>query len=194
MTSAHKLFVGAAITAAAVLTARHLHQSDATEPRPKTLAAPTSKLTWRRPTGASSVSTLWTKLSPSAALPAGVARLTSAEEPVAPPDPAAFAEEIESAGGSNLAGFRDAPIPFALSEPEPRTGMVAVDEEDEAREESSGEYVYHTAQFGETLPEIALRYTGRRDTYMAIYQANLDVLDSPAGVPPGAVLRIPVRP
>lgn len=49
----------------------------------------------------------------------------------------------------------------------------------------------HVVVDGDTLSTLAVRYLGRADAYLEIYEANRDVLDNPDLLPIGAVLRIP---
>jgi len=52
----------------------------------------------------------------------------------------------------------------------------------------------HTVAAGETLSHIALKYYGSaaKEKYMAIYEANKDIIgDNPNVVKPGQVLKIP---
>ncbi len=49
----------------------------------------------------------------------------------------------------------------------------------------------HVVQEGDTLFSLAVRYYGTADKFVAIYQANRDVLSSPDHLEPGTVLTIP---
>ncbi len=58
---------------------------------------------------------------------------------------------------------------------------------------SAGGQVLHTVVDGDTLTNLAVRYLGRADAYLDIYEHNRDVLRSADLLPIGAVLRIPPR-
>lgn len=49
----------------------------------------------------------------------------------------------------------------------------------------------HKIVDGDTLSALALRYLGRSDRYLEIFEANKDVLSNPGLLPIGAVLKIP---
>jgi len=204
MTSAGKLFFGTCILTAAYFTAKYVHQTPNPAPTIPVIAKPTAaKLIWQvRPVNENAHSEL--REVASAQEPLGevrFARMTSAEENVVPPKP--FDAEFDSRDALNASfetqSTNERPVvPFALaSSPQPQVALMRVDDEEEGvgigLDSSAGEFVHHTVQFGDTLPQIALQYTGRRESYMAIYRANLDVLSSPAEVTPGIVLKIPVR-
>jgi len=59
----------------------------------------------------------------------------------------------------------------------------------EAEEESQ----FHTVQSGDTLGKIASLYLGKASKYMAIFEANKEILKSPDAIYPGQVLRIPKK-
>ncbi len=196
MTSTGKIVVSIVIMAAAFLTAKYLHQSPTsirveTEPQPRT-----AKLNWQAAAAPTSTETNIAASETASLGTVQLTRLTSATEFVDPPAPIAanslMANVTQIAHSPVIA--RRAALPFMNSVPPiPKSQLMAVDDEEVDSESASSEFVQHTVQFGETLPQIALQYTGRRETYMAIYQANLDVLSSPAEVSPGIVLKIPLR-
>jgi hypothetical protein len=49
----------------------------------------------------------------------------------------------------------------------------------------------YTVQAGDTLSEIAKRFYGHANDYMAIFNANRDQLNDPDKIKPGQVLKIP---
>jgi nucleoid-associated protein YgaU len=60
----------------------------------------------------------------------------------------------------------------------------------ETDEESPTER-YHMVAPGETLSHISLKYYGKANEYMKIFEANRDILDNPDLIKPGQKLRIP---
>jgi len=56
-----------------------------------------------------------------------------------------------------------------------------------------GGSTFYTVQKGDTLSAIAKRYYGSTNAYMAIFEANVPMLDDPDRIYPGQVLRIPPR-
>lgn len=185
MTSTGKMIAGTMIIAASVMTAKYLHRpGEAMIERPAAKAV-APKLNWQvretapastfglEPVGAGEFPTT------------SFAKLASAQEG------SNGAGNIQPAGGPLTAGDARPPIPFALAQPS--SGLMLVDDEEVDPRSVVKDYVEHTVQFGETLPQIALRYLGRREEYLSIYQANLDVLSNPAEISPGIVLKIPVR-
>jgi nucleoid-associated protein YgaU len=56
-----------------------------------------------------------------------------------------------------------------------------------------GGSTFYTVQKGDTLSAIAKRYYGSANAYMAIFEANVPMLDDPDRIYPGQVLRIPPR-
>ncbi len=194
MTSAGKLFFGTCILTAAFFTAKYLHQSPVEVSDIPVVQPPVTKLNWQVQTTSEPASNGLREVATARESKGDVrfARLTSAQEAVAPPPP--ITDRLESSGPTNAAINSRFPIPFAIAAtPHPASQLMAVDDEEVDSHSAVREFVSHTVQFGETLPQIAMQYTGRRESYMAIYQANLDVLSSPADVTPGIVLKIPVR-
>lgn len=51
----------------------------------------------------------------------------------------------------------------------------------------------HVVADGDTLTNLAVRYLGRAEAYLEIFESNRDVLASPDLLPIGAVLKIPLR-
>jgi nucleoid-associated protein YgaU len=196
MTSAGKMVVGSLILVASVLTAKLLHKPVPSErPAPES-ASTTPKLHWR----VTANTTLPNELeSVEYADDSSIqlTRLTSTQPSHASEFAAAPVNLADLAVGATGKGANDQrpPLPFALGQPPESVSLLVAVDHDEADDAplDGGEIVHHTVQFGETLPQIALKYTGRSDQYMAIYQANLDVLASPAEVTPGIVLKIPLR-
>jgi nucleoid-associated protein YgaU len=189
MTSAGKLIIGTLIVTAAVATAKYLHEDPMPAPPVGYEQAPAEKLTWRNaPLNASPGDSNQT---------APALQLTSAQEVVESP---ASLSPIVDYNSRQVGSFESAasthrpPLPFSTaSVSRAKGGLTTVDDEEIASEFGPGNFVHHTVQFGETLPQIAMQYTGRQDTYLLIYHANLDVLKSPADLSPGIVLKIPVR-
>jgi nucleoid-associated protein YgaU len=60
-------------------------------------------------------------------------------------------------------------------------------------EQGPGGSMFYTVQKGDTLSAIAKRQYGDANAYMAIFEANRPMLDSPDRIYPGQVLRIPGR-
>jgi nucleoid-associated protein YgaU len=60
-------------------------------------------------------------------------------------------------------------------------------------EQGPGGSLFYTVQKGDTLSAIAKRQYGEANAYMAIFEANRPMLDSPDRIYPGQVLRIPPR-
>lgn len=56
---------------------------------------------------------------------------------------------------------------------------------------NTGYYAKHTVQKGDTLSKIAQHYYGDMKKYMAIFEANRDILKNPDLIHPGQVLTIP---
>ncbi|MCS7037603.1 MAG: LysM peptidoglycan-binding domain-containing protein [Saprospiraceae bacterium] len=56
---------------------------------------------------------------------------------------------------------------------------------------NTGYYAKHTVQKGESLSKIAQHYYGDMKKYMAIFEANRDILNDPDLIHPGQVLTIP---
>ena len=199
MTSAGKLLFGTCILAASFFTAKYLHQSPATNPigpEPKPTAA---KLNWQVHPRSEPASSGLREVATAVEAKGEVrfARLTSATEAVAPPLPAEsrpVSTNLVGADPNPRSIAARTPLPFAIAaSPRPESQLLAVDDEEVGNNPDAKEFVQHTVQFGETLPQIAMQYTGRRESYMTIYQANLDVLSSPAEITPGIVLKIPLR-
>lgn len=194
MSSAGKLFFGTSILVAAIFTARYVHHNSPPPiPTIPKVQPPAAKLTWQVPaTAAPAPGPIEIATAREASGEVQFARLTSAQEAVAPPEPIdRNASTGQSAASSNSSR---PPVPFVVSpSARPESQLMAVDDEEADSPSAAGEVVHHTVQFGETLPQIAMQYTGRRENYMAIYQANLDVLTNPAEITPGIVLKIPVR-
>jgi nucleoid-associated protein YgaU len=188
MTSAGKLIVGTVIITAAVATAKYLHKETVQDTTTMVEPAPAERLTWRAAPLAGSQGDLIDR--------SGAMRLASAEETTAPPpfsplvdSEPRFAVSVESSHSSPRP-----PLPFSINPASGSgNGLTMVDDEESAVMCDGIEFVHHTVQFGETLQQIAVKYTGRQDTYMSIYQANLDILASPTEISPGIVLKIPVR-
>jgi hypothetical protein len=197
MTPAGRLIVSVMVMVAAVVTAKYLHQAapvDSEDARP---ASRTPTLHWQSsPQGIAGAVGL-TPVPRGDLPPIQFAQLTSAVEVLAPPKPfeasPVSANGLESASSVPALAARS-PFPFTRADrPAPQSTLVDVDDEETTVLSPSNEFVHHTVQFGETLPQIALQYTGKRESYMTIYEANLDVLSNPAEVPPGTVLKIPLR-
>ena len=194
MTSAGKLFFGSAILTAAFFTAKYLHQPSADVSTIPVVQPPVAKLNWQvhAPTEFPSSELRDVATAREAKGEVRFTRLTSAQDAVAPPEP--ITGRPASGPALNAATNSRPPLPFAIAAmPRPASPLMAVDDEEVDSHSAAREFVSHTVQFGETLPQIAMQYTGRRESYMAIYQANLDVLSSPAEIIPGIVLKIPVR-
>lgn len=196
MTSTGKLIAGTMIIAASVMTAKYLHQQPAAEidNRPAT-QAPAPRLKWQIRESANHGQTSLQPMEQGQFVnPTSFAQLASAQVDdaqtalgsVAPPE-----MQLPSIGSAPGDARRQA-IPFAVSS-EPVSPLMMVDDEELDPASRVGDYVPHTVQFGETLPDIALQYFGQREAYMAIYQANLDVLTNPAAIEPGIVLKIPAH-
>lgn len=182
--------VGTLIMSAAFATAKYLHRTPAPPTIPterKSVAAP---LKWQVHPIAAPTSD---RLRPIPTLSdasggSSHAQLMSGQEPVSVQSVEATSRFVAAPVGTRP------PLPFHVGEAAGSTSeLVEVDDEEVDVNSGAQEFVQHTVQFGETLPQIAMRYTGRREAYMAIYQANLDVLTSPADLSPGIVLKIPVR-
>ena len=90
-----------------------------------------------------------------------------------------------------IANERRPPIPLAPARP--HSNLSQVQRHETASASAEADFVEHTVQFGETLPQLASKYLGNREAYLSIYTANLDVLSNPADVTPGLVLKIPVN-
>ncbi len=196
MTSTGKMVVSIVVLAAAFLTAKYLHQSPTAirvETDPQQRAA---KLNWQAGPAHAPTSTNFAASELTSLGAVQFTRLMSATEFVDPPVPLAANSMMDNVTpiAYSPVTARRAALPFTNSvPPTPKSQLMTVDDEEVDADGASPEFVEHTVQFGETLPQIALKYTGRRETYMAIYQANLDVLSSPAEVGPGIVLKIPLR-
>ncbi len=213
MTSVGKLCIAILVLGAAFFTAKWLHE----DREPSLSSAPTANLrsrslTWQAPAidpAVSAESQVDPAVEPNQNAPeqfepkirfanyadAGLERGDAM-------DPTSAASERVSGGGTlsevgsnepdqtTLHAKRKALLPFVAK---PRSKLVEVQPAASVVEPTAAEYSEHTVQFGETLPSIADRFLGNREEYMAIYQANLDVLQNPGEVAPGTVLRIPVR-
>ena len=57
--------------------------------------------------------------------------------------------------------------------------------------EEQPQEVFYEVQPGDTLSGIALKYYGKANEYMKIFDANRDILDNPDLIKPGQKLRIP---
>ena len=57
--------------------------------------------------------------------------------------------------------------------------------------ENTGIFGEHTVQSGDTLSKIAKQHLGGSDKYMAIFNANKDVLQNPDLIKVGQKLKIP---
>lgn len=82
----------------------------------------------------------------------------------------------------------------------PIEGVVGEDEPDSFGESNSlgkrhfaptSDATRHVVVDGDTLSSLAVRYLGRAEAYLEIFEFNRDVLASPDLLPIGAVLRIP---
>jgi nucleoid-associated protein YgaU len=76
---------------------------------------------------------------------------------------------------------KPAPTPASAA-----AAAVATDADEESPTER-----YHKVVKGETLSHISLKYYGKANQYMKIFEANRDILDSPDLIKPGQKLRIP---
>lgn len=197
MTSTGKIFVGILILTAAFITAKFLHQLPTPIPVEDDRHPQTAKLHWQAVPLVDTNTSNLTAVASNTADDVQFARLATAIENVAPPAPIDLSRKLSEAASPTpptLVVSQRMPLPFVVSgSTAPESKLLAVDDEEESAAAAANDFVQHTVQFGETLPQIAQQYTGRRESYMTIYQANLDVLSSPAEVTPGIVLKIPVR-
>jgi LysM repeat protein len=91
---------------------------------------------------------------------------------------AEFNVRVKTDNTLNAIRIPEAPKP----EPKPEPAPVEVEQSQE---------VLYEVQPGDTLSGIALKYYGKANEYMKIFDANRETLDNPDLIKPGQKLRIP---
>ena len=89
-----------------------------------------------------------------------------------------FNNRVKTDNTLNTIRIPEAPKP----EPKPAPAPVA---------EEQSQDVFYEVQPGDTLSGIALKYYGKANEYMKIFDANRETLDNPDLIKPGQKLRIP---
>ena len=79
------------------------------------------------------------------------------------------------------------------SQPEREAPPAVVEARDDAAsaDEASGRPATYVVQSGDTLSEISSRFYGTSGRWMAIFEANTDVLGNPDVLVPGVEIRLP---
>jgi nucleoid-associated protein YgaU len=93
---------------------------------------------------------------------------------------AEFNARVKTENTLNAIRIPEAPRPEPKPAPAPEPAVVEQPEE-----------VFYEVQPGDTLSGIALKYYGKANEYMKIFDANRDLLDNPDLIKPGQKLRIP---
>ena len=72
-------------------------------------------------------------------------------------------------------------------DPDMRSGDVVMN-----LEVAAGSEVFYTVVAGDSLSKIAKEHLGNANAYMAIFNANRDILTDPDKIKPGMVLKLPI--
>ncbi len=83
-------------------------------------------------------------------------------------------------------------IPFGLT-PEAKSKLVPLQRPSQTQVDvGASRFAEHLTRPGDSLQDLSTKFYGRPDFYLDIYLANQQQLKSPASLPAGIMLKIPI--